>query len=67
MSNVAQTYSALGRHKNALGMNEEALEFNCRVLPENHPHISESNVTHASVHMLTIVVNFQSRRGEILR
>ena len=67
MSNVAQTYSALGRHENALGMNEQALEFNCRVLPENHPHISESNVTYAGVHVLTIVIDFQSLPEEILR
>jgi hypothetical protein len=48
-------------------MNEEALEFNCRVLPENHPHISESNVLYAIVHVLTIVIYFQSRLWEILR
>jgi hypothetical protein len=70
MSNLAQTYSALGRHKDALDMNEEALKFHCRVQPKNHPHISESNVPYVIVHVLTIVidfVHFQSRLWEILR
>jgi hypothetical protein len=39
MSNVAVTYSALGRHQDALMMQEKALEFRLRVLPEHHPDI----------------------------
>jgi hypothetical protein len=39
MSNLALTYSALGRHANALAMGEEVLEFQRRVLPANHPSI----------------------------
>ena len=42
MNNLANTYSALGRHQDALVMMEKALEFGRRVLPENHPHIGIS-------------------------
>ena len=39
MNNFAVTYSALGRHQDALVMREKTLEFQRRVLPENHPSI----------------------------
>ena len=39
MHNVAIAYSALGRHQDALLMREKTLEFQRRVLPENHPDI----------------------------
>ena len=39
MNNFAVTYSALGRHRDALVMREKTLEFQRRVLPENHPSI----------------------------
>jgi hypothetical protein len=39
MSNLAAIYSTLGRHKDALAMQEKTLEFRRRVLPENHPDI----------------------------
>jgi hypothetical protein len=39
MSNLASTYSALGRHQDALAMVEKMLEFLRRVLPGNHPDI----------------------------
>jgi hypothetical protein len=39
MGNLALTYSALGRHKDALAMQEKTLEFQRRVLPENHQNI----------------------------
>ena len=39
MGNLALTYSDLGRHQDALVMHEKTLEFQRRVLPENHPHI----------------------------
>ncbi len=39
MSNLADTYSALGRHQDALAMEEKTVEFRRRVLPENHPDI----------------------------
>jgi hypothetical protein len=41
MSNLAMTYSALGRHADALAMREHVLEFFRRVLSANHPHIGE--------------------------
>ncbi len=39
INNIATTYSALGRHQDALVMGEKTLEFRLRVLPENHPDI----------------------------
>ena len=44
MSNLAVSYSALGRHEDALAMKERVLEFRRRVLPENHPDIGEGRV-----------------------
>ena len=41
MGNLAHTYSALGRHADALAMGERVLEFQRRVLPANHPDIGE--------------------------
>ncbi len=41
MNNLAATYSALGRHADAVAMREEVLEFWRRVLPANHPDIGE--------------------------
>jgi len=39
LHDLANTYSALGRHQDALVMKEKTLEFRRRVLPENHPDI----------------------------
>jgi hypothetical protein len=51
MNNLAQTYSALGRHADSLAMGKQALEFLRRVLPADHPDIGEGcarrNVLHA--------------------
>ncbi len=44
MSSLAVSYSALGRHEDALAMRERVLEFKRRVLPENHPDIGEGRV-----------------------
>jgi hypothetical protein len=41
MSNLAATYSDLGRYSDALAMEEQVLEFRRRVLPANHPDIGE--------------------------
>ena len=41
MGNLASTYSALGRHADALAMEERVLEFQRRVLPADHPDIGE--------------------------
>jgi len=39
MNNLAATYSALGRHQDALVIQDKTLEFWRRVLPEHHPLI----------------------------
>ena len=39
MLNLASAYSGVGRHHDALEMEEKTLEFQRRILPENHPHI----------------------------
>jgi hypothetical protein len=41
MNNLAVTYSALGRHADALAMEELVLESQRRVLPADHPDIGE--------------------------
>ncbi len=46
MSNLASTYSELGRHQEALEMKEKTLEFRRRVLPENHPDIGEGDAAY---------------------
>jgi tetratricopeptide (TPR) repeat protein len=42
MNNLAATYNDLGRHQDALVLEEKTLEFRRRVLPENHPDIGIS-------------------------
>ncbi len=44
MGNIGLMYSALRRHDDALVMQEKVLEFDRRVLPENHPSIGEGHV-----------------------
>jgi hypothetical protein len=41
MGNLAGTYSALGRHADALALFEQVVELWRRVLPANHPDIGE--------------------------
>ena len=41
MNNLAQSYSDLGRHADALGLQDRVLEFFRRVLPVDHPGIGE--------------------------
>ena len=48
MAWVAETYSALGRHSDALAMKEIVLEFRRRVLPAEHPHIGKGHVRSAA-------------------
>ena len=43
MQGLAISYYYLGRHDKALEMQEKALEFYRRVLPENHPDIGEGD------------------------
>jgi hypothetical protein len=44
MVNLAMSYGDLGRHEDALVLEESVLEFFRRVLPEDHPYIGESRV-----------------------
>jgi len=44
MGNVANSYSALGRHEDALAMRERVLEFYCRVLRVSQSDIGEGRV-----------------------
>ena len=46
MSNLANSYSALGRHQEAVEMREKTLQFRRRVLPENHPDIGEGDAAY---------------------
>jgi hypothetical protein len=69
MGNLASSYSDLGRHVDALAMNEGVLEFRRRVLPENHPDIGEGHVRRGDCmrlfdHDATCLVDFdaQARR-----
>ena len=39
MGNLATTYGKLGRHQDALVLEEKTLELFRRVLPENHPDV----------------------------
>ena len=42
MNNLAITYSDLGRHEDALAMQESALEFRRRIFSPDHPDIAVS-------------------------
>ena len=46
MQGLANSYSYLGRHDEALEMREKTLEFFRRVLPENHPDIGEGDAVY---------------------
>ncbi len=50
MNNLAASYSALGRHADALAMKEQVLEFRRRVLPANHPEIGEGCAGRDALH-----------------
>jgi hypothetical protein len=50
MSNLAGTYSELGRHADAVAMGEQVLKFLRRVLPANHPDIGEGCVERDGLH-----------------
>ena len=50
MNNLAGTYRALGRHADALAMNERVLEFRRRVMPADHPSIGEGCAWRDALH-----------------
>ncbi len=52
MNNLAMTYSALGRHADAVALCEQVLEHFRRVLPANHPHIGEGCAWRDALHAL---------------
>jgi hypothetical protein len=52
MSNLGVTYGKLGRHADALAMQERAMEFSLRVLPEDHPEIGEGHVRSDALYAL---------------
>jgi hypothetical protein len=52
MCNLGVTYGKLGRQADALAMQERALEFCHRVLPENHPDIGEGHMWSDALHVL---------------
>ena len=56
MSWLALTYSDLGRHSEALAMQESVLEFTRRVLPAEHPDIGEGRVWSAAACGLSLIV-----------
>ena len=56
MGNLAQTYSALERHSDALAMKESVLEFRRRVLPAYHASIGEGHVWSGAACGLLLIV-----------
>jgi hypothetical protein len=54
MSNLASTYFALGRHADALAMDERVLEFDRRVLPADHPLIGEGCERRDGLHAMRL-------------
>ena len=52
MNNLATTYRALGRHADALALEEQVLEFRRRVLPANHPDIGEGCAGRVALHAM---------------
>ena len=44
MGDIASTYRQLGRHEDALAMQERVLELSHRVLLEDHPSFGETHV-----------------------
>ena len=48
MYNLGNVFGKLGRHHEALEMEEKALEFRKRIFPENHPAIGAEIVKLAS-------------------
>jgi hypothetical protein len=50
MGNLASSYRDVGRHVDALAMEEQVLEFQRRVLPADHPDIGECCVGRDGLH-----------------
>ncbi len=56
MGDLAVTHYTLGRHSDALAMQESVLEFSRRVLPADHPDIGEGHVWSAAACALLLIV-----------
>jgi hypothetical protein len=56
MNELGVSYSNLGRHSEALAMQESVLEFRRRVLPADHPDIGEGRDLGVLPHVLFFVV-----------
>jgi hypothetical protein len=52
MSNLARTYSELGRLQDALRLDENAYEYLKRALPEDHPHLGGLRISLETFHVL---------------
>ena len=65
MYNLAISYFALGRHDEALELRERTLEFQRRVLPENHPDIGEVDAMYSGGArcVARLICCVMSRRG----
>jgi hypothetical protein len=65
MANLASAYAAVGRHEDALSMDERVMEFMCRTLPENHPDKGQRNVVYAIAYFAFDAINIfmTSRHG----
>ena len=44
MGNLANTYAGIGRHADALVLEEQVLEFRRRVVLQDHPEIGETDL-----------------------
>jgi len=52
MNYLAATYLRLGRHADAVAMQEMVLEFDRRVLPENHRSMGKRHLKSDALHVL---------------
>ncbi len=64
MGELAVAYRVLCRHQEALAMNEQALKFMRRVLPENHPDISMMFLLTSCYHLCIYIFVFRSLHDE---
>ncbi len=64
MASLANTYYYLGRHQEALVMQEETLEFQQRVLPENHPYIGAAWLCGVLIELDVDVLGSRSFNGQ---
>ena len=66
MANLASAYAAVGRHEDALSMDERVMEFMCRTLPENHPDKGQRNVVYAAINIFMMSRHGHEQSGGII-